>query len=617
MNFCAGCLEPSVSTNKPEADGREVCNLVSEDPSTRRKGYMGEYFIRPPADITVTFKVPIDISHIKLNTFLEQKCSTGFSIFTHPEETSQDEAQSNASRSGPEIVSNEKNASSSYAQLKPNSFAPSSNLPPVQDSQKIEDNGDVYYCVGTFFTQGEDCVILRNHHYKHWIRVRMPEDNVTSDGKKIYRGALKHANRTALRCIRKLIVRIVRTSGSIPPVLQALEIWGQPGIKTDKVLRKEIMSRWFGRTRFVETITVPRIYNSQCEEVMRKESETEASKEKDSTEVPEDFLDPLTCEVMTVPLLLPSGHSIDANTLDRFIAHEAVWGRPASDPFTGVPFKHGQMPAPNVPLKARIDRFLLLNADHPLVQSCGRTLSASGTQQINSLNGIINGCRENSISSGVKRKFDDTADSIEESCTTFKQDHVNCESDSKARTRDSSINKPGTSKTIDTHVPQSQLVSELPSEKHVKSDHLSYYQAFRQRRNQISKPPQSSLAQKPSSSRHGLVHMIGSALSYTRQKGSGAKTQNQRVLGKPNTVVQGDAKTENTSALDLASKNSPGCSCGEKSDLYSLQCSHLMCRKCLFQQSKAIVTCSVCQQECKRSEVSKYHKKSIFSMDYQ
>ena len=40
----------------------------------------------------------------------------------------------------------------------------------------------------------------------------------------------------------------------------------------------------------------------------------------------------------------------------RFIASEAMWGRPASDPFTGIPFKPGQMPSPNVPLKARIDR---------------------------------------------------------------------------------------------------------------------------------------------------------------------------------------------------------------------------------------------------------------------
>lgn len=39
----------------------------------------------------------------------------------------------------------------------------------------------------------------------------------------------------------------------------------------------------------------------------------------DSLEIPEDFLDPLTCDIMTIPLLLPSGHSIDAHTLERLV----------------------------------------------------------------------------------------------------------------------------------------------------------------------------------------------------------------------------------------------------------------------------------------------------------
>ncbi|XP_068209921.1 RING finger protein 37-like [Palaemon carinicauda] len=614
MNFCAGCLDPSIITNKPEADGREVCNLISDDPTKRRKGYMGEYFIRPPADITTIFKVPIDVSHIKLNVSIDQKCSTAFSVFTYPEEVSQNKDQADATRSVSESVSNKYNSSNFNVQSRVDSSSPSSSLQPIQGSQKIEGNDDVNYCVGTFYTQGEECVILRNHHYKHWMRVRMPKDNV-SDAQKIYRGALKHTNRAALRSVRKLTMRILRTNGTIPPVLQSLEIWGQPGITTSKVLRKEVMSRWFGQSRSKETITVPRIYNSQCEEVMHKESDTEASKDKVSTEVPEDFLDPLTCEVMTVPLLLPSGHSIDADTLDRFIANEAIWGRPASDPFTGVPFKHRQMPAPNVPLKARIDRFILLNTDHPLVQSCGRTLSTSGTRQSSSSNGVVNGYRKNSVSHGTKRKLNETVNTAEESRAKLQRDRDTHPRDGKARTKELPMNKPGTSKSADIQVPQCREGNELSSKKSDKSDHLSYYQNLRQRRSQINKPPQSSSVQRPANSRHGLVHMIGSALSYTRQIGAGPKVQNQRGLGKPDTLIQGDAKAENVSALELASKNSFVCSCSEKKDLYSLLCRHIMCRKCLCLQTGTTVTCSVCKLECKRSEVSRYHKKSIFSTE--
>ena len=62
---------------------------------------------------------------------------------------------------------------------------------------------------------------------------------------------------------------------------------------------------------------------------------------------------------MTLPLLLPSGVSVDHATLEEFQKREATWGRPPNDPFTGVPFTATSKPLPNPHLKGRIDRFLL------------------------------------------------------------------------------------------------------------------------------------------------------------------------------------------------------------------------------------------------------------------
>ena len=52
--------------------------------------------------------------------------------------------------------------------------------------------------------------------------------------------------------------------------------------------------------------------------------------------VPERFLDEITCEIMVLPMLLPSGHFVDRSTLDKLHTTDCMYGRPPSDPFTGI-----------------------------------------------------------------------------------------------------------------------------------------------------------------------------------------------------------------------------------------------------------------------------------------
>jgi hypothetical protein len=56
----------------------------------------------------------------------------------------------------------------------------------------------------------------------------------------------------------------------------------------------------------------------------------------DTTFIPDRFLDEITCEVMTLPMLLPSGHFVDRSTLDKLHHTDSTYGRPPSDPFTGI-----------------------------------------------------------------------------------------------------------------------------------------------------------------------------------------------------------------------------------------------------------------------------------------
>jgi hypothetical protein len=53
-------------------------------------------------------------------------------------------------------------------------------------------------------------------------------------------------------------------------------------------------------------------------------------------EVPGEFLDKITYEVMQIPMLLPSGHCVDRSTVERLGNHDALYGRPPTDPFTGT-----------------------------------------------------------------------------------------------------------------------------------------------------------------------------------------------------------------------------------------------------------------------------------------
>jgi len=96
----------------------------------------------------------------------------------------------------------------------------------------------------------------------------------------------------------------------------------------------------------------------------------------DNLEIPPDYLDEITHEMMTMPMTLPSGKSVDRSTVEKCSESQEMWGGPARDPFTGQIFTKTLRPVFDSALKSRIDRFLLENGSR-VGENLPRTVGSS------------------------------------------------------------------------------------------------------------------------------------------------------------------------------------------------------------------------------------------------
>ncbi|KAG5891376.1 hypothetical protein JTB14_020108 [Gonioctena quinquepunctata] len=178
-------------------------------------------------------------------------------------------------------------------------------------------------------------------------------------------------------------VVIFRTEKSVP-CLGSVDVWGTVSKSCSAVTANTIK-------RLVSKAEMPKI-NSE-------------STELDEFKIPEDFKDELTYEIMTVPMTLPSGKTVDQSTLEKHIQSEISFSRKPCDPFTGIKFTDKLKPLVNLALKSRIDMFVLQNSQRPEFSNMGRTLGRN-----NSSNGSQRGM-ENDTN---KRKRDRSENSLDE-----------------------------------------------------------------------------------------------------------------------------------------------------------------------------------------------------------
>lgn len=153
----------------------------------------------------------------------------------------------------------------------------------------------------------------------------------------------------------KIVIRILRTNRTVP-CLAGVEVWGT-----------------ISRTCSLDTAnTVNYLVNKT--NVIQVENKLEEANVNQDFNIPEEFLDSITFELMSLPMTLPSGHNIDQTTLEKCINNDNTYGRQPSDPFTGLKFTQVRRPIFNSALKTRIDMFLIKNSNEEKLFNVKRTL---------------------------------------------------------------------------------------------------------------------------------------------------------------------------------------------------------------------------------------------------
>ncbi|ALC47636.1 CG2218 [Drosophila busckii] len=166
---------------------------------------------------------------------------------------------------------------------------------------------------------------------------------------------------------------VIRATDRCPPVLRKIQMWGLPARTLEKADRELVKTIW-------SEINDPYgIKNQQQQAGQRSPSRNVPElREQSMLQIPEEFLDSITWELMTFPTVLPSGKIVDQSTIDKHSEEEGKWGRMPSDPFTGLEYTSQRKAILNLALKARIEKFLMENSEH--FKSVPRSLGSSGSR---------------------------------------------------------------------------------------------------------------------------------------------------------------------------------------------------------------------------------------------
>lgn len=166
----------------------------------------------------------------------------------------------------------------------------------------------------------------------------------------------------------------IKTTARCTPVLQKIEILGVPHRSASKEQKRNVWQRWNQQEGPQLGDFCGRTDISSPHYSMNSEKPDVVNLLHSNFTIPDDLLDSLTYEIMSLPMILPSGKIVDKSSLDRHAQNEEAWGRPPSDPFTGVAFTSQHKPILNVVLKSKIDRFLLQNVHQPEMNCVPRTV---------------------------------------------------------------------------------------------------------------------------------------------------------------------------------------------------------------------------------------------------
>ncbi|XP_007896205.2 RING finger protein 37 [Callorhinchus milii] len=515
LNLCLPHFRPRIHCNKVCADGYEVSNLISADPQQRARGFRSEYFIKPPLDITVSFPFSSDICRVEVDVSAGSQSSIALSIFT-------------CSSCGWSDVKGNKDGSSH---------------PPVPAFS----DKDTFTLVGKVVLKNHRRVLFRHRAFKPRAPFTKVQPVVADDSVLIQ--DLWSKGPWSLGGVRHFRICIAFVSGGHLPCLKRLSVWGQPARSCPLVVIESLFQ----------------VHRRLCQETADRAESVFGAEDTCSTatgnglgpstsaapavteDIPEEFLDPITSDIMALPVLLPCGKAVDQSTLEKYLRGEATWGRGPNDPFTGVPFSRHSKPAPHPVLKARLDSFLLRTAV-PGRTVVGRTRA-----------GII-------PSSSVKREREpvDAAAMVPSSTPQTISLSAGGDSDTACA-----------AKRFKAEVKHLPGVGEEPGA-------ISHEQRLSQ----------------------SLDSALASALSTFP---SFTDRQRPPIAGSSNTGCAAELDSSSSDDVCIACCRAFSAYCSYLV-IYRLPCGHLICRPCLSERQKtAALSCLKCNQPVNTSDVTRVH----------
>ncbi|XP_041856428.1 RING finger protein 37 isoform X2 [Melanotaenia boesemani] len=373
VNLCLPHFYTTAHCNKLCADGYDVTNLVSADPVLRRRGFKLEYFLRPPLQVTLKFGFQVELCRIDVELWpwgmdkgqackrLEISTSSDFWTTTNHKQTEQKNQMKTKDQNEKSRVKHPKDGCKSqqsnghHWSLQAQQWGEEVLLDDqqkchmfkCQTNTESKNSEPEFKLVARCEIKEETQLCFRHSNFRPRAPFLSPPPPQPADCRQEdlwSRGLL------SLGAVTQLRVTVPFGGAASSLGLKALTVWGQPArcCPAEEVERIKRIHEDSERRLMRPVFSSPSVRQT-----------TQPLQTLSSVSIPEEFLDPITQEVMTLPMLLPGGVSVDNTTLDEYQKREASWGRPPNDPFTGVLFSSTSQPLPNPQLKSRIDHFLL------------------------------------------------------------------------------------------------------------------------------------------------------------------------------------------------------------------------------------------------------------------
>lgn len=540
INLCLPQFRPRIHCNKISADGYEVENLISEDLTKRSHGFRTEYFIKPPVHVTVSFPFNVEICRIHLDlTAGSGQNVTGLEMYTST-------LPSRAPWNIPECQ------------------------PPGLSEPSVP-NKEAFTLVGKVLLKNQSQVVFSHRGFKSRPPFSSLEVTPSPSPAVVFQD-LWNKGALSLCHVAHLRICITHVTGNGVPCIKRLEVWGQPAKTCSQEVIDSVLlvaSESLPQELALQTPALP--MESDCDPAGPSEDQQAPSSLQEMAEVirdvPEEFLDPITLEIMPCPMLLPSGKVIDQSTLEKCNRSEATWGRVPSDPFTGIAFTPHSQPLPHPALKARIDHFLLQHS----VPGCYLLGRAQATSAVTP-SSIALPSRKRKVEQ--RDRAPDSGLGANTSCFP-------------------TTNPPLVTSTTSEHSSKKMKPIIEPSLTHM----------------DCSTEPVSHEQKLSQSLEMALMSTLGSMPSFTARLNRGLLqhmgTRGSNTSGRPD-VGSGQAGCPPGSECTSCKRTfSPYF---KKEPMYSLPCGHLLCRPCLAEKQRSLpMTCTACQHPFTSQDVLRVH----------